>query len=50
MITIFKTVSASDNVKAFLGENPVRFFPFGQSATTTNTYSTYQIIAGNPEN
>jgi hypothetical protein len=50
MITIFKTVSASDNVKAFLGKNPVRFFPFGQSATTTNTYSTYQIIAGNPEN
>lgn len=50
MISIFKTVSASAQVKTLLGASPVRFFPFGQSATTAGTYATYQIVAGNPEN
>lgn len=48
---VFSTVSASAAVKAALGTNPVRVFPFGQAPdTVADPYCVWQITGGTPEN
>lgn len=48
---IFEIASADASVKTALGENPTRFFPFGQATDgTTQTYAVWQVVGGAPEN
>ena len=48
---IFEAALANPAVRALLGENPTRFFPFGNAPEdTTKPYALYQLISGVPEN
>nr|DAW46452.1 MAG TPA: tail component [Caudoviricetes sp.] len=48
---LFKAAAASDQVKALLGSDPVRVYPFGDAAEGTSLpYAVWQVISGNPEN
>lgn len=47
---IFETCAASAEVRAVLGEHPVRLFPFGEAPEGVNKpYATWQGIGGRPE-
>lgn len=48
---IFEMVKNDPGVIQQLGQNPVRFFPFGSAPQDTNaTYAVWQTISGNPGN
>jgi len=48
---LFKAAAASAEVKALLGSNPVRVYPFGEAEEgTALPYAAWQIISGSPEN
>lgn len=48
---LFEIVSADDAVKAILGTNPVRVFPFGSAPDKVRLpYAVWQTIGGEPEN
>lgn len=48
---IFSVCSADATVKAQLGSNPVRLYPFGEAPQgTTKPYAVWQTIGGSPEN
>lgn len=51
MIPIFQLVKASPEATALLGDNPVKFFEFGEAPQDVSTpYATWQQVTGNPEN
>lgn len=48
---IFPVVAASAAVRAALGTNPVRFYPFGAADQGTPLpYAVWQTVGGEPEN
>lgn len=48
---LFESVSNNESCIAYLGSNPVRFFPFGMAPQGVKTpYSTYQLVSGSPFN
>ena len=48
---IFTTISASAGVKALIGSNPVRCYPFGMAPQGVQLpYVVWQSITGSPEN
>jgi len=48
---LFSTISASAEVKALIGSNPVRCYMFGSAPQgVTLPYAVWQTISGNPEN
>lgn len=48
---IFPILSSDSAVKAILGSNPVRVYPFGEAEQgVTKPYAVWQNIAGSPEN
>lgn len=48
---VFPTVSTDPAVRAALGTNPVRVFPFGQAPEKpADPYCVWRIIGGEPEN
>ncbi|MHA6639931.1 DUF3168 domain-containing protein [Stutzerimonas frequens] len=48
---IFQVAAASAAVKALLGSNPVRFWPFGEAPQgTALPYAVWQVASGAPEN
>jgi len=48
---IFDIISAVAAVKALLGTDPVRFFPFGMAPDEIDMpYAVWQIVSGSPEN
>lgn len=48
---LFKVVAASAAVKALLGADPVRVYPFGEAEEgTALPYAVWQIISGSPDN
>ena len=48
---IFMVCAADDAVKAALGDNPVRLFPFGDAPQdAVLPYAVWQVITGAPEN
>lgn len=48
---VFTTVAANAGVKAALGSNPVRVFPFGQAPDdVAMPYAVWKTITGAPEN
>ncbi|WPC72922.1 DUF3168 domain-containing protein [Vibrio porteresiae] len=48
---IFKVCSQSEDVKAFLGDSPVRFYLFGFAPQSpTYPYAVWQVVNGAPEN
>lgn len=50
-MTIFTILNASTPVKAILGSNPLRVFPWGEAPErVTKPYATYGVYNGNPQN
>lgn len=48
---IFKIVAADAQVRALLGDNPVRVYMFGRAPQgVTYPYAVWQIASGSPEN
>lgn len=48
---IFPTINASATVKALIGNNPVRFYPFGSAPQgVVKPYAVWRQIGGSPEN
>ena len=48
---VFPTVIKSAAVKALLGQNPTRVYPFGRAPETrVDPYCVWRIIGGEPEN
>ena len=48
---IFAVCSASAQVKALIGSNPVRLYPFGEAPQgVTYPYAVWQSVGGAPEN
>lgn len=48
---LFETLNASSAVKAVLGSNPLRVYPFGMAPQNpTLPYAVFQTVAGSPEN
>lgn len=48
---VFDILKASTAVKALVGNNPVRVFPFGSAPqNVTRPYATYSVFNGQPEN
>ena len=48
---VFAIAAADAAVKAVLGSNPVRLYPFGEApAGVTKPYATWQTVSGDPEN
>ncbi|AVJ17216.1 hypothetical protein CLM71_08765 [Serratia sp. MYb239] len=51
MAPIFAICSGSDEVRALLGSEPVRLYPFGlHDDTVIYPYAVWQNISGDPEN
>lgn len=49
--TLFSILNNSAAVKAVLGSNPLRFFPWGRATQDTQKpYAVYSVYNGNPEN
>lgn len=50
--TIFPLVSAAIDARTYLGNGPVRFYEFGTApqGDNGNTYATWQVITGTPDN
>jgi hypothetical protein len=48
---IFSLVAGDSDCTTLLGQNPVRFFPFGEAPQHVSLpYATWQLITGVPEN
>lgn len=48
---IYNTVKTESDVIAALGNNPLRFFPFGMATQNTPLpYAVWQIVSGSPDN
>lgn len=48
---IFAVCSADAAVKALIGNNPVRLYPFGEAPQgTVLPYVAWQVVSGSPEN
>ena len=48
---LFTILNSSSSVKALLGSDPLRVFPWGEAPpAVTRPYATYAVFSGNPQN